>query len=456
MVLLPAIGQCRHLASREIRHAEIIREMAERGDYLIPRLFGEIYYDKPPIMHAPAAILTRIYGKPSMAIARLPSAIAGMVGVLATYGIGLLFFDRRSALVGAIALLGMPGYSILAREARPDMILCSSILLSCLLLGLGMKRQKDYLRMLYFMFAGAFAGLGTITKGPYGVLVPAFFVIFAPLRRQDFKRPRFGLIIFVFGFLTTMAIWAVPAYLYDHGEYLRKVIFQPDLDVRTGGSGKPFYYVWHGIVNSVPLFFFLPLAIVDLRHRGYSAPLAIAAAIFIVISCIPKKRQHYIVPLDPFLAIGIAASIVHYSKTSKLIQRAAWVLIPLSVVAIPLYFLAVQPLVRPYKNSEMYLAQEILKVIDEPNSTIYCLSGINEVLAWSGRQYKGIQKLNRHHPSSVGQTLLNAKTVSYLVITEKELNSLLKVIDSLPRKLLLTRTVGDNTVMLFRLCGKSL
>ena len=48
MVIFPALGQNRQWVSREIRHAEIVREMAENGDYLIPRLMGEVYYDKPP------------------------------------------------------------------------------------------------------------------------------------------------------------------------------------------------------------------------------------------------------------------------------------------------------------------------------------------------------------------------------------------------------------------------
>ena len=141
MVIFPALGQNRQWASREIRHAEIIREMVKTGDYLIPRLMGEVYHDKPPVMHAIAAIFTRMAGKPSMTIARMPSAVAGVLGVLAVYGIGLLLFDRKSALIGAIALLGMPGYSVVARHARPDMILCASILCSCLCTGLGMREK---------------------------------------------------------------------------------------------------------------------------------------------------------------------------------------------------------------------------------------------------------------------------------------------------------------------------
>src|SRR3990172_10585301 len=141
MVIFPALGQNRQWSSHEIRHAEIIREMVNTGDYLIPKLLVKTYYHKPPIMHAPAAFLTRMVGTPSITIARMPSAVAGILGVLAVYGIGLLLLDRRSALIGAIALLGMPGYSVVARHARPDTILCASILCSCLCIGLGMRER---------------------------------------------------------------------------------------------------------------------------------------------------------------------------------------------------------------------------------------------------------------------------------------------------------------------------
>src|SRR3990167_609419 len=152
MVIFPALGQNREWANHEIRHAEIIREMVENGDYLIPRLMGRVYYDKPPVMHAIAAVLTRMVGKPSMMIARIPSAAAGILGVLAVYGIGLLLLDRRSALIAAIALLGMPGYSIVARHARPDMILCASVLCSCLCIGLGMRGGRYTRQTFYLIF----------------------------------------------------------------------------------------------------------------------------------------------------------------------------------------------------------------------------------------------------------------------------------------------------------------
>ena len=445
-VIFPALGQNRHWASREIRHAEIIREMAESGDYLVPKLLGKPYYDKPPVMHAAAAVLTRMIGEPSMTIARMPAAVAGVLGVLATYGVGLLLLDRKTALIGAFALLGMPGYCLMARQARPDMILCFSIIASCLFLCLGMRKYRCIPRTLYFTLAGLLAGLGVITKGPFGILFPVFFAILVPFRRKDLKRPRIGWIIFGFGVLAAIALWAVPAYFRDSGVYLHRVIFQPDLDVSKGGNGGPFYYVWMLLLLALPLSLFLPVAIVDLRRRGYSAMLAVAGAIFIVISCIPQKRRHYLLPLYPFLALGIAASIVRHSETSKLVRRSAWVLIPLFVIAIPTYYAIVQPLVHPDEDPDMLFAKEVLGVI-EPGARIYCAKG-EEELAWVGRQHKRIYKLPID--SSASMVLRQSESKSYLVIDEQSITSLLKVTEPLPIELIFARKIDHEKLMLFR------
>lgn len=447
VVLFPALGQERHLASREIRHAEIIREMAENGDYLIPKLLGKTYYDKPPVMHAAAALLTRIAGKPSMAIVRAPSAVAGILGVLATYGIGLLLSERRSALFGAIALLSIPGYSLMAREARPDMILCASILFSCLCLGLGMKGKRLTTRMGYFFLAGLLTGLGAVTKGPFALLAPILFVVFIPFRRQDFKRPRTDWVGFGLGIIITIALWAVPAYLRGGSEYLRGVIFQPDLDISKGAGGKPFFYVVHGFLFTLPLSLFLPLAIVDLWRRGFSAPLSVAGVIFTVVSCIPKKRTHYLLPLYPFLALGIANSIAHYSKTNRTVQRVAWVLILFSVVAFPLFFTTIQPIIHPSKDAEIVFAKEVLSTI-EPDAKLYCVKG-EEALAWVGREHERIRKIPINSP--VSQLLCYPIPKSYLVIDEKNMELLLKVAEPFQYELILSHIVNHKKLILFRL-----
>src|SRR5205814_4695756 len=102
--LLPYLGQTRDIAARELRHAEIAREMAESGDLLVPTLFGREYAEKPPVMHAMIAGLYRLAGGPSLTLARLPSVLAAIAGALAVYGIGVVLSGRQVALLAALSL----------------------------------------------------------------------------------------------------------------------------------------------------------------------------------------------------------------------------------------------------------------------------------------------------------------------------------------------------------------
>jgi hypothetical protein len=450
LVIFPGLGQVRACISHEILHAEIIREMAESGDYVETKVLGVRIPDKPPVMHAPAALLTRWTGRPSMALARLPSALAGLLGILAIYGIGLVLLDRRTALVGAVALLGVPGYSLLAREALPDMIMCTGILFSCLCLSLGMRTPKPFIRILCLAAAGFGAGVGVLAKGPFGFLLPVFFAVLVPFGRAEWKRPRLGWLAFGVGLLVAVGIWGVPAYLRDHGVYLRQVIFQPDLSLTVKDKTKPFYtYLVVGFVSALPLSIFLPITITDLRRHGYSPLLAVAAVILVVLTCVPKKRDHYLLPMYPFLTLAIAASIVRHSETSRLVRRAAWILVPLSLAGFPLFFTFIQPLVLPKEDPEIHFAKEAIPIIG-PNGRVYCIDVNTEVLAWVARRYNGIVQVKMNSPAAIDQ-LRQAAEGTYLLIDQRSVDKLLKTTGALPLNKVLSRRVERKTWILFRL-----
>jgi 4-amino-4-deoxy-L-arabinose transferase-like glycosyltransferase len=450
LVIFPGLGQLRACISHEILHAETIREMAESGNFVETKFLGERIPDKPPVMHAPAALLTRWLGRPSMTVARLPSALAGLLGILATYGIGLALLGRRTALVGSVALLGVPGYSLLARQALPDMILCTGILFSCLGLVLGMRTSKPFIRILYLAAAGFGAGVGVLAKGPVGLLFPLFFAVLVPFGLPEMKRPRLGWLAFGTGLFAAVGIWAIPAYLLDRGVYLRQVIFQPDLDLTVEVKTKPFYTLSGvALLHSLPLSIFLPMTIRDCRRYGYSPLLAVAVAILLTFTCVPKKRDHYLLPMYPFLALAIAASIVRHSETSRLVRRAAWTLVPLSLLSFPVFFTLIQPLVHPRGDPAIRFAKESLPIIG-PNGRVYCVHVNEEGLAWVGRRYDGIVRVRLGSPAEVDQ-LRRAPKGAYLLADQKKVDEILKVAGPLPRNEMLSRHVKSRTWVLFRL-----
>ena len=59
----------------ESRYAEMPREMLQRGDWITPRLQGEPYLEKPPLLYWLTAISYQLFGVHDWA-ARLPPALA--------------------------------------------------------------------------------------------------------------------------------------------------------------------------------------------------------------------------------------------------------------------------------------------------------------------------------------------------------------------------------------------
>ncbi|MDE2757369.1 MAG: glycosyltransferase family 39 protein, partial [Acidobacteriota bacterium] len=68
----------------EPRYAQIAREMLASGDFVTPRYFGEPWLEKPVLYYWLAAAAYSIFGVNEFA-ARLPSALAAVLGVFCVY-----------------------------------------------------------------------------------------------------------------------------------------------------------------------------------------------------------------------------------------------------------------------------------------------------------------------------------------------------------------------------------
>ena len=81
----------------EGRYAEIPREMLERGDLITPMLNYVKYFEKPPLLYWLNAASLKVFGLNEFG-ARFPSALCGLLTVLATYIIARRLYRRRTAL----------------------------------------------------------------------------------------------------------------------------------------------------------------------------------------------------------------------------------------------------------------------------------------------------------------------------------------------------------------------
>src|SRR6202162_3104730 len=80
--LFSGLGAVGLLGPDEPRYAWIAGAMAETGDWITPRLYGQPWFEKPILYYWAAALGFRLH-LPSEVAARLPSAIAALVAALA-------------------------------------------------------------------------------------------------------------------------------------------------------------------------------------------------------------------------------------------------------------------------------------------------------------------------------------------------------------------------------------
>jgi 4-amino-4-deoxy-L-arabinose transferase-like glycosyltransferase len=357
--------------------------MAASGDFLIPTLLGRPYQDKLPLMSSTVALLYRAAGEPSIALARLPSALAGIAGAILLYGIGCTLAGRHAALLAAIGVLVLQGYQDVARTARPDMLFVAAILLACCT---SIRALSSNAKLGGFAIAGAACAAASALKGPLAWVFCALFPYAAWLYGESVRRPRVSdWVAFVVGFAAAAAIWVIPVVDRDGGTYLWSFLTQPDLTTwHLVDSVRRLHWPWiYGAIGLLPLAPLLPLAVKDALRQGLRPPLAIALGMLMVLSIIPKKRMHYSAPVLPFLVLAIAESVGRRDDLRT--RRAALALVAIGLVSALLYFALVVPRLRPGEDVENVAARRILERLD-PVAPVVCFGEMAERLAFIGRR----------------------------------------------------------------------
>src|SRR5205823_913135 len=106
----------------EGRYAEIPREMLQRGEWVVPYLQGEPYFDKPPLLYWLVMLSYRFLGVHDWA-ARLVPALAVHLSILATYLLARRSLGERAAFRGALVLTLTPGLLGVGRLLTMDGLL---------------------------------------------------------------------------------------------------------------------------------------------------------------------------------------------------------------------------------------------------------------------------------------------------------------------------------------------
>src|SRR5207253_5987248 len=97
------------LAGAELWRTESLRAiiaegMLRSGNWIVPTLYGEPLFTKPPGMYVAIALCSLPFGRVTEWTARLPSALAATITVFLTYWFFARQLDRRAGMLAALLL----------------------------------------------------------------------------------------------------------------------------------------------------------------------------------------------------------------------------------------------------------------------------------------------------------------------------------------------------------------
>jgi 4-amino-4-deoxy-L-arabinose transferase-like glycosyltransferase len=332
----------------EPRFALIARDMVASGDWLFPRVGGDLYPDKPPLYFWLLSAGYWLTGS-LRASFLIPSFLAACTVAGLIYDLGRRLFGRAAGLAAALTLVFSIQFATTMRAAQIDPTLCALTTLSLY----GLLRHLLLGPAWRWYFIGAFAaGLGVVTKGvgflPLLVLLP--YALFRKLGFSSLPRFEGGArwLLAILGFLLGTAVWLVPmvatvAARHDAAliAYRNEILFHQTVDRYKAAwhHVEPWYYF---IVKVIPPLW-LPLSLLLFwlvpkwkgawgeRDARVWLPLAWVILTTVFFSLSTGKRGIYIFPAMPGLALAAAPYLVSLFER-KGVQRASLALGALLVV----------------------------------------------------------------------------------------------------------------------------
>ncbi|MEJ0087557.1 MAG: glycosyltransferase family 39 protein [Pseudomonadota bacterium] len=308
----------------EPRFAVVARDMVATGEWLFPRVGGDLYQDKPPLFFWLLAVCFTLTG--SLKWSFLIPAFSAAGGVLfLVYDLGRRLVGREAGFAAALVLCFTLQFVMVFRGAQIDPVLCFLTTLSLyallrhLLLGPAWR---------WYFLGGFVAGLGIFTKGvgflPLLALIPFFLLRgfrWQGLAAIDAGRGGWRWWLAPAAMLLAVCLWFIPMLLAvaasgapEYAAYRDELLFKQTVG-RYAASWhhvKGWYYF---IVEVIPplwlpfsllLFWLVPKFRTAFRERDARVwlPLGWLLLVLLFFSWSPGKRGVYITPALPALALA--------------------------------------------------------------------------------------------------------------------------------------------------------
>jgi 4-amino-4-deoxy-L-arabinose transferase-like glycosyltransferase len=283
--------------------------MAQSGDFLVPRLFGKLYPDKPPLSEWLSALDFRLLGETEIS-GRLPHILLAVGSCVLILLIGNRLFGLRKGALASLLFATSFLFIIYGRLFLTDSALVFFTLLtvSCLLTLLE-KRGK----LSTVLTGGAALGFALLAKGPIAYLAPFLFLVGYSLARRGLSHRAWKRIAGVFAVSAIVGFpWFLLTARETGGESLTTFLLRENWNrfrhPMEGHGGTILYFVgilafgffpWSGLLLVVNKSAFR-------RDPARWGLFAWACGVLAFFSFSATKLPHYLLPALPAFALLLA------------------------------------------------------------------------------------------------------------------------------------------------------
>lgn len=343
LYILP-LGMRPAIIPDELRYAEIPREMIASGDWVVPRLDGFRYFEKPVMGHWLNAVSMKIFGENDFAM-RFPSAVAAGLSMLIIFIAARRFLNNSTALLAALIFMTSQMVFCIGTFNVTDTMLAAFLNLCIFTFFFAYSEEKIHKRFLFLALSGVFAGCAFLTKGFLAFAVPCLaivpFLLWQKQWRRIFTMPWIPL---VFVLLVSIP-WCILIHLRE-SDFWNYFFWFEHVQRFLAGSDEfqhpePFFYfIPVLLIGALPWTFVMPAAVAGLKKNILDVPfnrylICWFTLSFLFFSASSGKLATYILPCFAPLSILLAQGLLKYFENGgrKMFNVGAIIFGAVSLVA---------------------------------------------------------------------------------------------------------------------------
>jgi 4-amino-4-deoxy-L-arabinose transferase-like glycosyltransferase len=297
ILYLTSLGAAGFLGPDEPRYASIGREMARSGDWITPRLDGQPWFEKPPLLYWMTAA-GQLAHLPDEWAARLPVALASLAFLIFFFTVIEREFSNRVALAATAILATSAGWAAYSFVAVTDLPMAAALNAALLIAMFDTRPRRGWM-------AGVLLGLAILAKG----LVPVVLIAPAWLIARRKRIPMLAGAALVAAPWFALCSWRNGAAFWNDFFWKQHVerFFQPTLE-----HVQPWWF--YGGVLLLGMIPWTPLMGLLARPKRFDDPRVRFLAVFFVFgfvffSAARNKLPGYLLPLLPAMAIILAYAL---------------------------------------------------------------------------------------------------------------------------------------------------